>query len=117
MCGAKRSVCILMVIATVAVMMVASGCHSHSDDAAKWRNDLVLTFNGHEYQVSDVKTSNVGGKIGTISYHGNYPYAFELYSVKGVEGYTQIAVRTRDGFLLANIGKSVPSGTTSSTSN
>ena len=103
----KRSAYTLGVLGILAIALLASGCHSTSTQLSSWHNELVLTFNGHEYQVTSVTTNNAGSKIGSVSYHGR-SYVYELYSIKGVEDYKQIAVRTRDGFLMANIGKSLP---------
>ncbi len=97
---------LLAIVGILATLTLTSSCHSASVPLSSWHPELVLTFDGHEYQVTNVQTNNVGRKIGDVVYHGR-SYVYELYSIKGVEDHAQIAVRTKDGFLIANVGKSV----------
>ncbi|WP_040952069.1 hypothetical protein [Gorillibacterium massiliense] len=71
-----------------------------SQIAQTWRKDLILTYNGHHYDVTNKRTKKVDKKVGGIAYHG-FGLMFDLYSIKGKDD-SKIAVETKEGFLIAN---------------
>ena len=66
-----------------------------------WPKELVLNYGGYSYDVTNETTKDIVKKIGIISFHGNLGVSFELYSIKGIDDYRKIAVRTKDGYLIA----------------
>lgn len=72
-------------------------------ESPEWSNELVLTFNGHEYNVIEQTTKDVGDKIGTIAYHGKSGNAYSLYAIKNSKNNDRIALKTKKGFLIAII--------------
>lgn len=69
----------------------------------EWSSELILTFNGHEYNLTDEITTDVGNKIGTITYHGKINNSFSFYAIKSSKNNDRIAVKTKKGFLTATI--------------
>lgn len=91
-----------------------------------WSEELILTYNGRQYNVTKETTKDVAMKIGDISYHGKISGVFELYSIKNVNDYSSIAVKTKEGYLIATTkehtksasNNAIPSiGTTESSTN
>jgi hypothetical protein len=66
-----------------------------------WSNEYILTYNNHEYTVTDQSTKDIGQIIGEVTYHGNNPGNFRLFSVNYVDDYSKIAVETQIGYLVA----------------
>lgn len=66
-----------------------------------WTKELVLNYGGYSYDVTNKTTKDIEKKIGIISFHGNLGISFELYSIKDIDDYRKIAVRTKDGYLIA----------------
>lgn len=75
-------------------------------DSPIWTYNLILTFDGHEYDVTKQTTTDIGNEIGTIFYHGTFLVSsagYTLYAINSVKTTDRIAVKTKQGFLIAKI--------------
>lgn len=75
-------------------------------DSPTWTYNLILTFDGHEYDVTKQTTTDIGNEIGTIFYHGTFQVSsagYTLYAINNVKTTDRIAVKTKQGFLIAKI--------------
>lgn len=98
---------ILILVAAVSIPKLQSLRDSNNNASTpwKWYNEYVLTFNEHNYTVTREITNDIDKKIGEVSYHGNNPGSFYLYSIKNINDFSQIAVETKDGYLIAVINE------------
>lgn len=87
-----------LLVALFVLCVWLTGCNS---SLPSWSNELVLSYNGYVYIVTDQKTQEDDKIIGQIGYH-KIGKTFTLYSIKNVDDYSKIAVKTKEGFLLAN---------------
>lgn len=100
----KISFILFSIILSLALMF---GCYKVTESKElslpTWSQELILTFNGQQYNVTNKKTNDVIKKIGNISYHGKISAVFDLYSIKNANDYNSIAVKTKEGYLIATI--------------
>lgn len=73
---------------------------TNSSTKSIWIENLVLSYKGHNYKVTKETTKDIDNFLEKISFHGNGTM-FNLYSIKNVKNHTQIAVDTKDGYLIA----------------
>lgn len=98
---------IFILLAVLSIPKIQSIRDSNNDTSTpwKWHNEYVLTFNEHNYTVTREITNDIDKKIGSVSYHGNNPGSFYLYSIKNINDFSKIAIETKDGYLIAVIYK------------
>lgn len=70
-------------------------------DEPSWDDSLILTFNGHKYNVTSETTNDVYRIIEYITYHGNDGRVFKIYSINNIDNYDKIAIKTKNGYLVA----------------
>lgn len=68
-----------------------------------WSYKLLLTFDGHKYDVTKKTTINVGNRIGMVCYHGIIGNFYSLYAINHIKNNEEIAIKTKQGFLIAKI--------------
>jgi hypothetical protein len=66
-----------------------------------WANEYVLTYNNHNYTITDQLTADIGQVIGAVTYHGSISGDFKLFSINQIDDYSKIAVQTKIGYLIA----------------
>jgi hypothetical protein len=91
----------LYTIIVLLVCALTAGCGREFPNAPTWSKSYILTWNGEQYDVTKETTENVDKPIGTVTFHGNLPTVFTIYAIKGVPTTKKIAVKTRDGYLVA----------------
>jgi hypothetical protein len=72
-------------------------------DAMAWSDILKYDYNGYDYTVSKevIPSTLVDTKITTAVWNGGGEL-YEVYSIKNVWNYRQIAIKTKYGYLIAN---------------
>lgn len=107
--GNKLFILYIIISLVVLILLIPGISTNHRINAPEnpylsiWYNEYLLTYNDHKYKVTDETTNEIGQVIGNVVYHGNKPGMFKLYSVKGVDSFTRIAVETKEGYLIAII--------------
>lgn len=73
------------------------------NDAAVWQNDYDLKFKNHNYIITETAVSDkdIDKKLQETCCEENGDN-FEVYTIKNVFNYRQLAVKTRYGYLIAN---------------
>jgi hypothetical protein len=95
----------LIIVAIIAFIFISNYASNNSRNShlSVWIEEYILTYNNHKYIVTDQFTDDIGQVIGGVSYHGNKPGNFQLYSINHVEDFSKIAVETKPGYLIAII--------------
>lgn len=89
---------------SLTIALVVAGCGIFGGTPTPrptWHYILVLTVRNHTYRVTHHTLARVGRKVATVSYHGRYSGAYDVYSVPGVSVSKEVAVKARQGFLEA----------------
>jgi hypothetical protein len=109
--GDKKTTFLLIAIILILIAALVFSFAYYKKDSVKssvlsaWSSDYVLIYNNHRYTVTDQFTKDIGKTIGTVTYHGNNPGSFKLYSIEQADDYSKIAIETRLGYLVAVIDK------------
>ena len=103
-----RNVIILMILSILLLTILFLGYKKYEytstfKDSLSWSKDFIVTFNGHEYNVTDQTTRDVEDKIGVITSHGWVSGSYSLYAINNSKNNDRIAVKTKQGFLIATI--------------
>lgn len=72
-------------------------------DSPTWSKNFKIIFNDHEYNVTDQTTTDVENKIGVMTSHGWESGSYSLYAISNSKNNDRIAVKTKQGFLIATI--------------
>ncbi len=88
------------VVGILLLLAALAGC-GQSPHAYTWNyRSGNISLHRHSYQVTRIIVNKVGTKVGTIAFHDNGS-VFALYTIPGHPVRTELAVRTKQGFLLA----------------
>jgi hypothetical protein len=104
-CGLIFAILILFSVLSMPKIQNMRDSNQETSTPWKWRTEYMLTFNEHNYSVTSEIANDIDKKIGAVSYHGNNPGSFYLYSIRNINDYSKIAIETKDGYLIAIIDK------------
>lgn len=73
-------------------------------NALPWNYSLIYNYKDYDYSVTRmiIPPDEVDQKIDTAAWNGPQGERYDVYSIKNVQHWRQLAIQTRYGYLLAN---------------